>query len=110
MSRLVLRAILFGLAPMLNRAAGGRVQFRTMLSEHNIVAQIQLRDGSIGRHYFVKGGKVSSRAGLHERPDVVLSFKDVATALAMMKPKPDMGEVVHAAKNFKVMVLGPDPL
>ena len=34
----------------------------------------------------------------------------MATALAMMKPKPDMGEVVHAAKNFKVLVIGPDPL
>ena len=81
-----------------------------MLSEHDLVAQIQLRDGSIARHFIIKGGKVSSRAGPHARPVVVMSFKDVATALAMMKPRPDMGEVVHAAKNFKVIVMGPDPL
>ena len=81
-----------------------------MLSEHDLVAQIQLRDGSIARHFVIKGGKASAHAGLHGRPDVVMSFKDVATALAMMKPKPDMGEVVHAAKNFKVLVIGPDPL
>jgi trimethylamine-N-oxide reductase (cytochrome c) len=95
---------------MINRAAGTRPQFRTMLSEHDLVAQIQLRDGSIARHYIIKSGKASSRAGPHARPDVVMSFKDVATALAMMKPKPEMGEVVHAAKNFKVIVMGPDPL
>ena len=39
-----------------------------------------------------------------------MMFKDVDTALTMMQPKQDMGEIVHAAKNFKVQIIGPDPL
>ena len=39
-----------------------------------------------------------------------MMFKDVDTALTMMKPKQDMGEIVHAAKNYKVQIVGPDPL
>ncbi len=110
MKRAVFRAILFALAPMLNRTARARPAFRTELGRHRIVAQIQLKDGSIGRHYVIAGGRVQAKAGLHPRPDVAMIFKDVPTALAMMSPNPDMGEVVHAAKNFRVMVIGQDRL
>ncbi len=81
-----------------------------MLRQHDLVAQIQLKDGSIGRHFVLRAGSIKSVAGLHHRPDVAMIFKDVNTALAMMRANPDMGEVVHAAKNFKVMVVGPDVL
>ncbi len=109
MKRIVFRSILRGLAPMLNKAAR-RPVFREFLNRHDAVVQIQLKDGSIGRHYRITGGRVKAVAGLHPNPTVRMVFKDVATALAMMRPNPDMGEVVHAAKNFKVMVMGPDPL
>ena len=108
--RLVLSVILRALSPMINGAARRHPDFRALLARHDALIQIQLRDGSIARHYEVGGGKVRSRAGLAERPQVVMSFKDVATALAMMSPNADMGTVVHAAKNFKVMVMGPDHL
>ncbi|MFW1332003.1 hypothetical protein ACEV9E_25380, partial [Vibrio parahaemolyticus] len=81
-----------------------------MMRSHNVVAQIQLKDGSIARHFVIREGRVTSLAGPHSRPDVAMVFKDVHTALAMMRPDPDMLEVVHAAKNFKVQVLGPDRL
>jgi len=110
MKRAIFRTILFALGPVLNKTAGRRPAFRARLRQHDIVAQIRLKDGSIGRHFMISGGKVRSVSGLHPRPDVDMVFKDVATALTMMKPNPDMGEVVHAAKNFKVMVMGPDPL
>lgn len=110
MKRAILRTILFALGPMLNRVAGTRPAFRARLKQHDIVAQIGLKDGSIARHFIIAAGKVKSVAGLHPRPHVNMVFKDVDTALLMMKPDPDMGEVVHAAKNFKVMVMGPDPL
>lgn len=109
MKRVVLRTILFALGPMLSKAAR-RPAFRAFLNRHEIVAQIQLKDGSIGRHYLISRGKVKSVAGLHPNPMVRMVFKDVDTALTMMKPNPDMGAVVHAAKNFKVMVTGPDHL
>ncbi len=81
-----------------------------MLREYNIVAQIQLKDRSLGRHFIIADGKVKSRAGLHPRPDVAMIFKDVDTALVFLNPNPKMNEVVHAAKNFKVQVMGRDLL
>lgn len=109
MKRILLRTILLALAPMLNKAAR-RPQFRRFLKRHEAVVQIQLKDGSLGRHFVLAGGKVRSAAGLHPSPAVRMVFKDVDTALSMMRPNPDMGEVVHAAKNFRVMVMGPDAL
>lgn len=110
MKSLVFRTILLALAPMLNKAAGTRPAFRTFMRRHDAIVQIQLKDGSIGRHFIFQAGRVRSVAGLHPAPTVRMVFKDLTTALTMMKPNADMGAVVHAAKNFKVMVMGPDPL
>jgi trimethylamine-N-oxide reductase (cytochrome c) len=110
MKRALLRTILFALGPMLSQAARRRPAFRAHLRQHDLVAQIRLKDGSLARHFVIQGGRVRSVAGRHPAPAVDMVFKDVDTALTMMKPKPDMGEVVHAAKNYKVMVLGRDPL
>ncbi|MBV9727487.1 MAG: pyrogallol hydroxytransferase large subunit, partial [Gammaproteobacteria bacterium] len=108
--RVVLRVILFGLAPTLTVLSWLFPALRAMLRRHDAVTQIQLQDGSIGRHFIVRDGKIRAVPGLHPKPDVVMMFKDVDTALTMMQPEPDMGEVVHAAKNFKVRVLGSDAL
>lgn len=110
MKPLIFRTILLGLAPMLNRAANKNADFRAFMARHDCVVQIRLKDGSIARHYRFEKGRVSGRGGAHPRPHVDMVFKDLATALTFMRPDPDMGEVVHAAKNFKVMVMGPDPL
>ncbi|HTU00387.1 MAG TPA: molybdopterin-dependent oxidoreductase, partial [Candidatus Sulfotelmatobacter sp.] len=108
--RAILRVILFGLAPTLTVLSLIYPALRAMLRRHDAIAQIQLKDGSIGRHFIVRGGRVKAVSGLHPKPDVVMMFKNVDTALTMMKPNPDMGEVVHAAKNFMVQVGGADPL
>jgi trimethylamine-N-oxide reductase (cytochrome c) len=110
MKRLVLRTILLALGPMLDRAARSRPAFRVFARRHDAVVQVQLKDGSLGRWFEVRAGRIRSHAGIHPQPDVRMMFKDIATALAMMKPNADMGDVVHAAKNFKVMVVGPDRL
>jgi hypothetical protein len=89
--RAILRVILFGLAPTLNVLAWLYPALRAMLRRHDAVTQIQLQDGSIGRHFIVRDGKVRAVAGLHPKPDVVMMFKDVDTALTMMQPEPDMG-------------------
>jgi hypothetical protein len=57
MKRTILRTILFALGPMLNRVAGTRPAFRTRLKQHDIVAQIGLKDGSIARHFIIAAGK-----------------------------------------------------
>ena len=110
MKRIILKTILLALAPILNRTAAKHPAFRAMLKRNDIVAQIRLKDASICRHFVISGGRVKSVNRRHPRPHVDMVFKDVETALIMMKPNPDMGEVVHAAKNFKVTVMGPDSL
>ena len=41
---------------------------------------------------------------------MTMLFKDVATALQFLLPNRDQGEIIHAAKNFKVVTTGPDEL
>ncbi|GGB81376.1 dehydrogenase [Marinobacterium zhoushanense] len=110
MKELVLKTILFALGPVVNRSAKKSEEFRTFLSRHNCIAQIGLKDGSISRFYAIRDGKITASSKAPGKPDVSLLFKDVETALELMNANPDMGEVVHAAKNFKVMFIGPDPL
>ena len=108
--RTVFRAILLALPLAVKRAAARNLQFRHQLARHDLIVQIQLKDGSLGRYYEFHGGRIRSASGIHPHALVRMVFKDLDTALAMMRTEPDMHEVVHAAKNFKVMVMGPDPL
>jgi trimethylamine-N-oxide reductase (cytochrome c) len=110
MKRAILRTILFALTPMLNRTAAKYPTFRAALKQHNYTAQIKLQDGSIGRTFTIRAGKIVSTAVLTARADVQMIFNDLATALAMLKPNANMAEVVHAAKNFKVLVIGRNDL
>ena len=55
MKRLVLRTVLFGLAQVLGKAARSRPAFRAFACRHEVVAQIQLKDGSIGRWFEWRG-------------------------------------------------------
>ncbi|MBB4199850.1 pyrogallol hydroxytransferase large subunit [Rhodoblastus sphagnicola] len=105
MKRLILRTILLALTPMLRNAAKKPALAREM-ARFNCVVQVKLMDQSIARHYVFQGGRVSGRTGLHSAPDVVIAFKDIETALALLNPDPDMAEVVHCAKNFKVVMTG----
>src|SRR5574337_1897899 len=94
MRRAVLRTILFALGPLLDKAARSRPAFQAFARRHDAIAQIQLKDGSLGRWFEVRGGRVRSHAGIHPHANVRMMFKDVATALAMMKPGADMGEEI----------------
>lgn len=110
MQRAILRTILFSLGPVLNRTAAKYPAFRAVLRQRDYTAQIRLKDRSIGRTFDIRAGRVTSSASLREPADVQMVFHDLYTALAMLKPNADMAEIVHAAKNFKVVVQGRDEL
>lgn len=110
MKRTLLKGILFGVSAMIRFTSVRSSVFRDQLREHDLVAQIRLKDGSIGRYYCLHGGKLSSTTGLHSAPDVTISFHDLSTALDFMKPPLDQAKIVHAAKHFKVTVAGQDHL
>ncbi len=106
----VLKTILFALPQALRFSALRSDKFKSLMASHDAVIQIQTKDGSVGRHYTFKGGKITSRAGIHPTADVRILFKDVATAVRLLTPPIDRGEAIHAAKNFAILQIGPDNL
>ncbi|NMM28919.1 MAG: molybdopterin-dependent oxidoreductase [Glaciimonas sp.] len=110
MKKMILKTILFAVPHVLRRTAKKYPEFRKEMRRHNCTVQIRLKDGSIGRYYTFTNGLVRSNSGLHPKPDVIMQFRDLPTALVFLKPPMNYAEIVHAAKNMRVMVMGPDPL
>ncbi len=101
---------LWGLGVLMKRAARKHPAFAARVAERDIVAQIALRDGTRGRHFILRGGRVSSRRGLRADADVTLVFETAATAVRLLKPKRNQLDFVGAAKNFQVETRGKDDL
>jgi len=110
MKRNTLKIILFGLTHILRRAIKKFPSARKHAGTRRCIAQIKLKDDSIGRFYTIENGRVSSAAGIHANPDVIMCFEDLETALTFLKPGVSQAEVIHAAKNFRVVMLGRDEL
>lgn len=107
---LVLKTILFGLPLVIRRAARKHPEFKEAMKKRNCVVQIKLRDDSIGQSYIFQNGAVKAGPSIHAKPDVSLVFRDLPTALTFLHPNADQGEILHAAKNFRVVVSGRDEL
>ena len=110
MKRQALKTILFALPKVLDLTARRFPMYRARLKERNLIAWIGLMDESIGRVIEFRNGRIRSHAARRARSDVRMAFKDVATALKFLSPNPDQGEIIHAAKNFKVVTEGEDEL
>ncbi|MBJ9658860.1 molybdopterin-dependent oxidoreductase [Burkholderia multivorans] len=110
MKQTKLRIVLFVIGRMLRAALKKHAAVRRHAGNRQCVVQIGLKDGSIARYYEFHAGKVGSKAGIHPNPDVNMVFKDLDTALTFLSPSVTQADIIHAAKNFRVMVLGPDEL
>lgn len=67
------------LAQRLNRHVAEHIR------QQDGVAEIRTEDGRVGRHFRISRGKISSRRGTHASPNYALVYKDVPTALRIMK-------------------------
>lgn len=110
MKRFLLKTILFGITFILKSTAKKHPAFAAVMRKHNCTVQIKLKDNSIGRYYVFRAGKLTSHAGTVPAPDVLMSFKDVPTALTFLKPPPNQAEIIHAIKQFRATIAGRDPL
>ena len=110
MKMLVLKTILLALPHVLRRTAKKYPDFLKEMRRHNCTVQIKLQDGSFGRYYTFSGGTVKSAPGIHPKPEVTLQFRDVPTALTFLKPPMNYGDIIHAAKTMRAMVMGPNDL
>lgn len=103
-------AVLYALEKLLRLTAKRHAGFAGRLKEKNMVAQIKLRDNSQGRYFVFQDGRVSSKAGLHPGPDIVMSFDTAAVAARLMQPNRNMLDFISAAKSFQMEMAGPDEL
>lgn len=110
MKQAKLKVILLVISEVLRRAVKKHGAVRKHVGGRRAVVQIKVRDDSIGRYYEISPTGVKSTAGIHRTPDVTMLFKDVDTALVFLNPKANHAEIIHAAKNFRAMILGPDEL
>ncbi|MBI4206156.1 MAG: molybdopterin-dependent oxidoreductase [Betaproteobacteria bacterium] len=109
-NELALSALLFGIAPVLRILAWKDAFFRSHLGKANGVIQIKLKDNSQGRILEFTSGRITARRGIHPAPDAAMIFKDAATAVRFLRLPVNHAERIHAAKNFRVAVEGPDEL
>ena len=68
-------------------------------------------DGSIGRIVEIKQRQIPvALRALRPEAQVVMVFKDAATALQALLPNRKQSDIIHNAKNFKMVTTGPDDL
>ena len=102
--------ILFGAAQLLKHAARRHPKFKARVKEHNLVAQIMTRDEEIGRWFAFNDGAITTGAGLHEKPDIKLMFKNAKIGASLLMPPINWLDQINAQKDFNLTVDGPDDL
>ncbi len=105
-----LSIILWGIPQALRVTALIYPKFADHLKERNLTAQFKLQDNSEGRWIKLEDGKISSKKGIHENPDVSIIFKNKAIAEDFLTPPFDQLKRIDAAKNFKIGLEGSDEL
>ncbi|HUD86924.1 MAG TPA: hypothetical protein VMR17_10745, partial [Xanthobacteraceae bacterium] len=105
-----LSIILFGAAQLLKMAARRHPDFRARVNEHNLVAQIMTRDEEIGRWYAINDGIITTGAGLHDKPDIKLMFKNAKIGARLLMPPINWLDQINAQKDFVLTVDGPEYL
>ena len=105
-----LALILYAISWLLRYAARREPAFRARLGEKDITAQLRTKDGRIGRWFSLRDGRVASARGLHDDPDITLSFETAALGARLLTPPIDWLDQINAQKNFEFTVQGPDAL
>lgn len=96
--------LLWAMAQMLKKAAKNTPACAEYIEDKDIVFQIQTEAGA-GRNFTVKGGKITSKAGLTEEPTFTLSFKDAATAVSILTAK-DKNAFMAGIQNKDLVISG----
>ena len=102
--------ILWGMPQLMRVCALVYPGYAKRLKERNVIAQFRLQGKPVGRWIKLENGKISSRKGIHENPDISIIFKNKAIAEEFMTPPFDQLVRIDAAKNFKIGMDGSDEL
>lgn len=110
MARIMLEIVLWGVKILIHWTAFRHTFFRNRLKARNLTAQIKLKDDSSGRYFALDNGKLRSRKGIHDRPDVVMTFSSPLLALDILIPPRNQLALVAAEKSMQVWLEGADDL
>ena len=105
-----LSILLLGLYQVMKYKARRHASFRNRLREKDFIAQIKVKDNSVGRYLRFNHGKITSKSGVHSRPDVSLIYYNADIALELLTPPINHLRQINAMKNFGLEVEGPDEL
>ena len=106
-----LSLLLWGIPQAMRAAARFYPEYAARLKERDLVAQIKLRDTpDVGRWIKLYKGRIITGKGIHAEPDVTIGFKSAALAKSFLTPPFDQLERIDAAKNYKLVLQGPDDL
>ena len=105
-----LSIILWGMVQALRVTARVYPGFADRLKERNLTAQFKLQDNPEGRWIKLKHGRISSKKGIAENPDLAIVFKNRKIAEDFLTPPFDHLERIDAAKNVHLGMEGPDEL
>ena len=104
---LVFGFLLWGVSVAIRLTAWRYPEFRERLKEKDVVAQIRVKEGP-GRYFVIRDGKLTSKAGIHPAPEVVVGFKNVRLAVhTLTHPNDQLGRI-NAAKQFSMTLDGPE--
>ncbi len=106
--RTKLSVLLYGLEKAIRLTAKRYPIYRERLKEKDLTVQLRLEDKSQGRYFIFKGGKVSSKGGIHLNPDVDIFYRDAITATELMKSERDYLKMINAMKSFQMGLIGDD--
>ena len=98
--------LLWALTKLLQRAVKKNPTCARYVEGKALVFQIQT-PGGIGRHFSIKDGKVSSKAGLTGTPKFTMTFRDAARGFAILSAK-DGKEAFLAALHDEDLVIRGD--
>lgn len=107
---MLFQTILLGVSAAINVTAFQYPQFREHLRRKSFVAQVKAKGTSIGRHFIFDKGRVRSKAGLHNNPDICITFKTAALGAKLLTPPFRHIDFINAMKNFNIEMTGPDDL
>ena len=100
--------ILFGLYYLLKITAFFYPSFRERCKQRNLIAQIKIADDSRGRFFIFSGGKIKSKSGIHNSPDICMAFKDETIAVNLLVPPVNYQHQIDAQKEFNLTMLNID--
>lgn len=97
--------LLWVLTKLLQRAVKRHPACAKYVEGKNLVFQMQTREG-VGRHFSIKDGRISSRAGLTPNPEFTLTFKDAAKGFAILSAKDGKEAFLSALRDGDLVISG----